>query len=132
MPARAPSAAGRCRLPAVAAAHEVPGLRAPARCFAGRPRHRCEARPEGWDAGGAVVRELEAAGRLDTSAGLAAVVLAQRIAAGEDTGAGIAAMVKQLGATMGRRAARCSGGGRPARRVACPPCGEGDATAADA
>ena len=44
--------------------------------------------------------ELEAAGRLDTSAGLAAVVLAQRIAAGEDTGAGIAAMVKQLGATM--------------------------------
>jgi hypothetical protein len=85
----------------------------------GRPRTKClrcapprrsrapspapAAEPAHGSAGGivgAVRRELGAAGRLDTSLGLAAVALAERIADGEDRGSALAALVKQLGATM--------------------------------
>ena len=44
--------------------------------------------------------ELSAVGRLDTTAGAAAMALAVRIDAQAETGAGVAALVKQLHATM--------------------------------
>ena len=45
-------------------------------------------------------RELEAAGRLDTTLGQACLVLARRIDANADTGSALAGAVKQLEATM--------------------------------
>lgn len=81
----------------------------------GRPRKRCldcapqrkpAKAPAGYrpQASGALVdavrRDLDAAGRLDTPAGLSAVALAERIASGQDPGAGLAQLVKQLGTTM--------------------------------
>lgn len=46
--------------------------------------------------------ELEAADRLDTMLGQAALNLAVRVDAGQDTGSAIAAMVRELRATMER------------------------------
>lgn len=48
----------------------------------------------------AVVRELEAVGRLESVAGQAAVVLAERIGSRRETGAATAALAKQLNATI--------------------------------
>ena len=45
-------------------------------------------------------RELEAAGRVDTSLGQAALALAARIDQGSDTGSALAAVAKELRATM--------------------------------
>lgn len=97
-----------------------------ARDIAARPA------PKAGTLAGAVVRELEAAGRLDTSAGLAAVVLAQRIAAGEDTGAGIAAMAKQLGATMADALRGVAVEGDPLDELRARRAAKETATAADA
>lgn len=44
--------------------------------------------------------ELAAAGRLETPAGQQAVMLAERLDAGQDTGSGIAALSRELRATM--------------------------------
>ena len=66
------------------------------------------------------------------AAGLAAVVLAQRIAAGEDTGAGIAAMVKQLGATMADALRGVAVEGDPLDELRARRAAKETATAADA
>jgi hypothetical protein len=47
-----------------------------------------------------VIRELEAAGRLDSMLGQAAVVLAARVSSPTETGASVASMTKQLRETM--------------------------------
>lgn len=44
--------------------------------------------------------QLEAAGRLDTIAGQAALVLAEQLVSGQHSGAGYAALVKELRATI--------------------------------
>ena len=48
----------------------------------------------------ATLRELEAAGRADSSVGLAALGLAARIDTAADTGASMAALVREYRATM--------------------------------
>ena len=53
-----------------------------------------------WPLTDAAARELEAAGRLDTVFGQAALVLARRIESPMETGASIASMTKQLRETM--------------------------------
>jgi len=54
----------------------------------------------GWPLTDAAARELEAADRLDTVLGQAALVLARRIESPMETGASIASMTKQLRETM--------------------------------
>jgi hypothetical protein len=49
---------------------------------------------------GAVVAELQAAGRLDSSAGQAAVALARRIDDGAESSAGLAALTREMRAAM--------------------------------
>ena len=48
----------------------------------------------------ATIRELEAAGRLQTAFGQVAVELARRIGSRRETGAAVAALARELGATM--------------------------------
>jgi len=49
---------------------------------------------------GAVIRELEAAGRADSSAGRAAIALARRDDDGAESSAGLAALTRELSARM--------------------------------
>jgi len=48
----------------------------------------------------ATIRELEAAGRLQTAFGQVAVELARRIGSRRETGAAVVALARELGATM--------------------------------
>ena len=48
----------------------------------------------------AVIRELEAAGRADTSAGRTAIALARRLDDGAESSAGMAALTRELSARM--------------------------------
>ena len=49
---------------------------------------------------GAVIRELQAAGRADSSAGRAAIALARRVDDGAESSAGLAALTRELSARM--------------------------------
>jgi hypothetical protein len=73
-----------------------------------------------------VVAELQAAGRLDSSAGQAAVALARRIDDGAESSAGLAALTREMRAAMAEALARAEASGdaldelrarREARRV---------------
>ena len=75
---------------------------------------------------GAVLAELREAGRLDSSAGQAAVALARRIDDGAESSAGLAALTRELRAAMAEALARAEAAGdaldelrarREARRV---------------
>ncbi len=75
---------------------------------------------------GAVLAELQAAGRLQSSAGQAAVALARRIDDGAESSAGLAALTRELRAAMAEALARAEASGdaldelrarREARRV---------------
>ena len=75
---------------------------------------------------GAVLAELRGAGRLDSSAGQAAVALARRIDDGAESSAGLAALTRELRAAMAEALARAEAAGdaldelrarREARRV---------------
>ena len=75
---------------------------------------------------GAVLAELQAAGRLDSSAGQAAVALARRIDDGAESSAGLAALTREMRAAMAEALSRAEATGdaldelrarREARRV---------------
>lgn len=75
---------------------------------------------------GAVLTELRAAGRLESSAGQAAVALARRIDDGAESSAGLAALTREMRAAMAEALARAEAAGdaldelrarREARRV---------------
>lgn len=75
---------------------------------------------------GAVLAELRAAGRLDSSAGQAAVALARRIDDGAESSAGLAALTREMRAAMAEALSRAEATGdaldelrarREARRV---------------
>lgn len=89
---------------------------------------KSKAEPEPIPTGtlGAVVAELQAAGRLDSSAGQAAVALARRIDDGAESSAGLAALTREMRAAMAEALARAEASGdaldelrarREARRV---------------
>ena len=130
--ARAPSAAGRCRLPGRGRPRTkcldcAPrrGASQAARDIAARPA------PKAGTLAGAVVRELEAAGRLDVRrAGRRRPGAAHRRR--RDTGAGIAAMVKQLGATMADALRGVAVEGDPLDELRARRAAKETATAADA
>ena len=93
-----------------------------------KPKRTRKAKPEAVPTGtlGAVVSELQAAGRLDSSAGQAAVALARRIDDGAESSAGLAALTRELRAAMAEALARAEAAGdaldelrarREARRV---------------
>jgi hypothetical protein len=68
-----------------------------------QPPSQPEADPPKADAAGiapAVARQLEAAKRLDTPLGQAALTLARRIDSSRDTGAAMASMTRELRATL--------------------------------
>jgi hypothetical protein len=60
---------------------------------------------------GAVVAELTAAGRLNTSAGQAAVALASRIDAGAESSSGLAALTREMRAAMAEATANVAQAG---------------------
>ena len=60
---------------------------------------------------GAVVAELTAAGRLQTSAGQAAVALASRIDAGAESSSGLAALTREMRAAMAEATANVAQAG---------------------
>jgi ABC-type transporter Mla subunit MlaD len=60
---------------------------------------------------GAVVAELTEAGRLQTSAGQAAIALASRIDAGAESSAGLAALTRELSARMAEATANVAQAG---------------------
>lgn len=70
---------------------------------------KAEAVPTG--ALGAVVAELQAAGRLDSSAGQAAVALARRIDDGAESSAGLAALTREMRAAMAEALSRAEATG---------------------
>lgn len=73
------------------------------------PKAKAEAVPTGTL--GAVVGELQAAGRLDSSAGQAAVALARRIDDGAESSAGLAALTRELRAAMAEALSRAEATG---------------------
>lgn len=60
---------------------------------------------------GAVVAELTAAGRLDSSAGQAAVALARRIDDGAESSSGLAALTREMRAAMAEALSRVEASG---------------------
>jgi hypothetical protein len=60
---------------------------------------------------GAVVAELRGAGRLDSSAGQAAVALARRIDDGAESSAGLAALTREMRAAMAEALSRVEASG---------------------
>ena len=60
---------------------------------------------------GAVIAELTAAGRLQTSAGQAAVALASRIDAGAESSSGLAALTREMRAAMAEATANVAQAG---------------------
>ena len=60
---------------------------------------------------GAVIAELTAAGRLDTSAGQAAVALASRIDQGAESSSGLAALTREMRAAMAEATANVAQAG---------------------
>lgn len=93
-----------------------------------KPKRTAKAKPEAVPTGtlGAVVDELQAAGRLQSSAGQAAVALARRIDDGAESSAGLAALTREMRAAMAEALSRAEATGdaldelrarREARRV---------------
>jgi hypothetical protein len=72
-----------------------------------------KAQAEDFPAGtlGAVIAELTAAGRLQTSAGQAAVALASRIDAGAESSSGLAALTREMRAAMAEATANVAQAG---------------------
>ena len=70
----------------------------PAKAEAKRKRRKASDLEQGITP--AVIRELEAAGRADTSAGRTAIALARRIDDGAESSAGMAALTRELSARM--------------------------------
>jgi hypothetical protein len=60
---------------------------------------------------GAVIAELTAAGRLQTSAGQAAIALASRIDAGAESSSGLAALTREMRAAMAQATANVAQAG---------------------
>ena len=60
---------------------------------------------------GAVLAELQAAGRLDSSAGQAAVALARRIDDGAESSSGLAALTREMRAAMAEALSRVEASG---------------------
>ena len=93
-----------------------------------KPMRTAKAKPEAVPTGalGAVLDELQAAGRLQSSAGQAAVALARRIDDGAESSAGLAALTREMRAAMAEALSRAEATGdaldelrarREARRV---------------
>lgn len=93
-----------------------------------KPKRIVKAKPEAVTTGalGAVLDELQAAGRLQSSAGQAAVALARRIDDGAESSAGLAALTREMRAAMAEALSRAEATGdaldelrarREARRV---------------
>ena len=93
-----------------------------------KPKRTAKAKPEAVPTGalGAVLDELQAAGRLQSSAGQAAVALARRIDDGAESSAGLAALTREMRAAMAEALSRAEATGdaldelrarREARRV---------------
>lgn len=100
----------------------------PAKPKAKRTRKAAGLEPEAVPTGalGAVLDELQAAGRLQSSAGQAAVALARRIDDGAESSAGLAALTREMRAAMAEALSRAEATGdaldelrarREARRV---------------
>lgn len=78
-----------------------------------KPKRASKAKPEAVPTGtlGAVMAELQAAGRLDSSAGQAAVALARRIDDGAESSAGLAALTREMRAAMAEALSRAEATG---------------------
>ena len=84
-----------------------PAPKAPAK--GRKPKAQAEDFPTGTL--GAVIAELTAAGRLQTSAGQAAVALASRIDAGAESSSGLAALTREMRAAMAEATANVAQAG---------------------
>lgn len=78
-----------------------------------KPKASRKPKPEATPTGtlGAVVAELTAAGRLDSSSGQAAIALARRIDDGAESSSGLASLTRELRAAMAEALARAEAAG---------------------